>query len=146
MNHTQESQQTTTEHIGIESQTTDLASLAHLVDEEILQQMIEDTCADIIPVLIDHYVEETEKRLGNLSDAISNHDADKLEFEAHTLGSSALALGNRSLSVLSRKIEKLCQQGDSEQAFVAVEELHSLADASIKAILARKEIGFESKV
>ncbi|MDF4730438.1 Hpt domain-containing protein, partial [Vibrio parahaemolyticus] len=28
-----------------------------LVDEHILQQMIKDTCAEIIPTLIDHYVE-----------------------------------------------------------------------------------------
>ncbi|MGF1754824.1 ATP-binding protein, partial [Vibrio makurazakiensis] len=158
MNQIQESQQpsstsenntgseTTQENSGVANQATELASLAHLVDEQILQQMIEDTSAEVIPILIGHYVEETEKRLSNISNAIATHNAETLEFEAHTLGSSALALGNRSLSALARKVEKLCQQGNSEQAFVDVEELHSLADSSIKAILARKDIGFESKV
>ncbi|WP_394251017.1 response regulator [Vibrio profundi] len=124
----------------------DLDAMAELVDEQILQQMIEDTCAEVIPVLIDHYVEETNKRMSNIQDAIKQHDADILEFESHTLGSSSLALGNRSLSGLARKIEKLCQQGEVDVAFVQAEELQSLADVSIKAILARKEIGFESQV
>ncbi|MBW3697809.1 response regulator [Vibrio sp. T187] len=124
--------------------SVDLESLSQLVDEQILQQMIEDTCVEIIPVLIDHYVDETKKRMDKIQTAFKDHDADALEFESHTLGSSALALGNRSLSTLARKIEKLCQSGESEQAFLLVEELQPLADTSLRAILDRKEIGFES--
>jgi len=137
-----------TQSQGVESSVPplDLDAMAELVDEQILQQMIEDTCAEVIPVLIDHYVEETSKRMSNIQNAIKQHDADVLEFESHTLGSSSLALGNRSLSGLARKIEKLCQKGEIEAAFVQAEELQSLADISIKAILARKEIGFESQV
>lgn len=68
---------------------------AELVDESILEQMIRDTSAEIIPILIDHYVEESQTRLTAIRQAATDNDAQALEFEVHTVGSTALALGNR---------------------------------------------------
>ena len=36
---------------------------AELVDERIIKQLIHDTSAEVIPILIDHYVEESRTRL-----------------------------------------------------------------------------------
>ncbi|PMM38814.1 Hpt domain-containing protein [Vibrio splendidus] len=115
---------------------------AELVDESILEQMISDTSAEIIPILIDHYVEESHTRLTAIRQAAINRDAQTLEFEVHTIGSTALALGNRPLSVLARTLEKQCLEQKHETAFLKVDELFELAECSIKALLRRKDQGF----
>ncbi|NMV12780.1 Hpt domain-containing protein, partial [Vibrio parahaemolyticus] len=94
-----------------------------LVDEHILQQMIKDTCAEIIPTLIDHYVEESRDRMEKIEQALSTKDLQTLEFEVHTLGSSALALGNRTLSRQARMIEKYCVEGKIPKALELCETL-----------------------
>ncbi|MDF4362447.1 Hpt domain-containing protein, partial [Vibrio parahaemolyticus] len=114
-----------------------------LVDELILQQMIKDTCAEIIPTLIEHYIEESRERMQKIERALSEHDLEKLEFEVHTLGSSALALGNRPLSRQARSIEKHCVEGKTQQALELCAALPLLAERSFEALNLRKAQGFE---
>ncbi|MCG9695268.1 Hpt domain-containing protein [Vibrio sp. Isolate22] len=113
-----------------------------LVDESVLEQMVRDTSPEIIPILIDHYVTESQARLLTIKEAVSNNDAQTLEFEVHTLGSTALSLGNRLLGKLARALEQLCLEAHHEQAFLQVDELIELAEHSINALLERKEAGF----
>ncbi|NOH76009.1 Hpt domain-containing protein [Vibrio crassostreae] len=116
--------------------------VSELVDEIVLEQMIRDTSADIIPILIDHYVEETQTRLVIIKEAVTQKDARALEFEVHTLGSTALSLGNRPLGELARALEKQCLNQNHDAAFLQVDELLELAERSIKALLERKDAGF----
>ncbi|NOH24811.1 ATP-binding protein [Vibrio europaeus] len=127
--------------LNISNQRKETTGL-ELVDEQILQQMIEDTSAEVIPILIDHYVEESEQRLAKIYQAMDDKDKETLEFEAHTLGSSSLALGNRTLSNLARKIEHMCLDGQQEQAFSFKQELEYLAQQSLQALEERKQQGF----
>lgn len=113
-----------------------------LVDESVLQQMIVDTSAEVIPILIDHYVTESKTRIDAIKQAAESQDGEALEFEVHTLGSTSLALGNRALSTLARDIERQCLEKQTELAFTRVDELLTLADDSIKALIDRKELGF----
>ncbi|MGI3095388.1 Hpt domain-containing protein [Vibrio diabolicus] len=114
-----------------------------LVDEHILQQMIKDTCAEIIPTLIEHYIEESRERMEKIEQALSAKDLQTLEFEVHTLGSSALALGNRTLSRQARMIEKYCVEGKTLEALALCESLSQLANESFNALEKRKDQGFE---
>ncbi|MFB5141252.1 Hpt domain-containing protein [Vibrio diabolicus] len=114
-----------------------------LVDEHILQQMIKDTCAEIIPTLIEHYIEESRERMEKIEQALSARDLQTLEFEVHTLGSSALALGNRTLSRQARMIEKYCVEGKTLEALTLCESLSQLANESFDALEKRKDQGFE---
>lgn len=114
-----------------------------LVDEHILQQMIKDTCAEIIPTLIEHYIEESRERMEKIEQALSAKDLQTLEFEVHTLGSSALALGNRTLSRQARMIEKYCVEGKTLEALALCESLSKLAIESFDALEKRKDQGFE---
>ncbi|HHF3031330.1 TPA: Hpt domain-containing protein [Vibrio diabolicus] len=114
-----------------------------LVDEHILQQMIKDTCAEIIPTLIEHYIEESGERMEKIEQALSAKDIQTLEFEVHTLGSSALALGNRTLSRQARMIEKYCVEGKTLEALALCESLSQLANESFDALEKRKDQGFE---
>lgn len=114
-----------------------------LVDEHILQQMIKDTCAEIIPTLIEHYIEESRERMEKIEQALSAKDLQTLEFEVHTLGSSALALGNRTLSRQARMIEKYCVEGKTLEALALCESLSQLAIESFNALEKRKDQGFD---
>lgn len=113
-----------------------------LVDETILEQMIEDTSADVLPMLIEHYLEESQERLNKIYQAMDEKNKETLEFESHTLGSSSLALGNRVLSNLARKIEHLCIENEVEQAYKLKDELNDLAEKSLAALAYRKKQGF----
>ncbi|WP_260258419.1 Hpt domain-containing protein [Vibrio intestinalis] len=113
-----------------------------LVDEEIIQQMIADTSAEVIPMLIDHYLEESQARLKVLDDAFQAQDVSVIEFESHTLGSSSLALGNRELSNLARKIEHMCADGKGEDALQCHHDLLDIANRSLAALEQRKTLGF----
>ncbi|MCR9367235.1 Hpt domain-containing protein [Vibrio antiquarius] len=114
-----------------------------LVDEHILQQMIKDTCAEIIPTLIEHYIEESRERMEKIEQALNARDLQTLEFEVHTLGSSALALGNRTLSRQARMIEKYCVEGKTLEALALCKSLSQLANESFDALEKRKDQGFE---
>ncbi|PMG59861.1 phosphorelay protein LuxU [Vibrio splendidus] len=116
--------------------------VSELVDESVLEQMIRDTSADIIPILIDHYIEESQTRLVAIKEAVTQKDAQMLEFEVHTLGSTALSLGNRPLGELARALEKQCLEQSHDAAFLQVDELLELSVRSIKALLERKKAGF----
>ena len=141
------------DNLESESQTLTQVALNHsmnqdiqvdleLVDEEVLEQMIEDTSADVLPMLIDHYIEESNERLRKIYQAMQDRDKETLEFESHTLGSSSLALGNRVLSNLARKIECMCLENHEQQAFELSEELKELAEKSLAALEYRKTLGF----
>ena len=122
---------------------TNTPSEPELVDELILQQMIKDTCVEIMPTLIEHYIEESRGRIEKIRQALNNQDKDVMEFEVHTLGSSALALGNRTLSRHARTIEKHCSEDNTNLAFELCQSLPELAEQSFIALNQRKEQGFE---
>jgi PAS domain S-box-containing protein len=114
------------------------------VDEVILQQLVHDTSANIVPKLLLGYIEDTYKRLRQIKGAVSHSDSEKLELEVHTLGSSAGAHGNTALLELARHIEGLFRRGESEVAMQQVPKLIVLAEESLRQLAQRNEAGFES--
>ncbi|EKO3509783.1 response regulator [Vibrio fluvialis] len=115
-----------------------------LLDESTLQQIIKDTNAELLPLLIDHYVEETRGHQENIRSATAQEALDELKFEVHKLISSSLALGNTALSNLARAIELECRNGEAEQAYALARELDELINDSLQALLERKALGFQA--
>ncbi len=113
-----------------------------LVDEQTLQQIIRDTSVDALPMLIDHYVQETRTHQLNITQATTSQQLDKLGFEVHKLFSSSLALGNNALSELARMIEIECHNKNESEAYQLAEQLEELANRSLEALLLRNEQGF----
>lgn len=106
------------------------------IDEEVIQQIIRDTDASIMPELIEFYIIESKMRVDTISKAEEEKDLYALEFEAHTLGSSALTLGNIALSAISREIELHCIQQQFDEA---LEKAVLLPDIAMKSFLALEE-------
>jgi len=112
------------------------------VDEAVLKQLARDTSPEIVPELLLFYIEDARKRVEKIQNAITEHDAKTLEFESHTLGSSAAAHGNAKLHTLARRVEHLCQQSNHELAFADADLLSLIADDSFRLLTQRAEKGF----
>jgi HPt (histidine-containing phosphotransfer) domain-containing protein len=94
---------------------------------------------DIVPELLQGYIEDSHERLRQIKSAASENDAGKLEFEVHTLSSSAKAYGNAALFDLARQIEGLCREGASEVAIQQVSNLLEVAEESLRQLAQRAE-------
>ncbi len=112
------------------------------VDESVLLQLVRDTSADIVPELLQGYIDDARERLRQISSAVEQADAEKLEFEVHTLGSSAAAHGNMALHQLAREIEGLCRERHVDLALEKTDALFRLADESMDQLATRAESGF----
>jgi len=112
------------------------------VDEKVLLQLVMDTDAEIVPTLITMYIEDTKQRIQIMCDATTNKDIKTLEFEAHTVGSSAVAHGNAKLHRVSRKIEFLCQENENQKALKEALQIADIAEQSFHLLALRANKGF----
>ncbi len=113
------------------------------VDENVLQQLTHDTAPEIVPGLLMFYIEDARKRVEQIQNAILKKDIVVLEFESHTLGSSAAAHSNAKLCALARKIEHLCQEGAYQQALLEAASLPSIANESFRQLAERANKKFD---
>jgi PAS domain S-box-containing protein len=116
-----------------------------LVNEQVLQQLVNDTSAEIVPELLILYIEDSEKRVEIIKHAIIDEDFEILEFEAHTIGSSAIAHGNSKLHELARITEKHCKQQQQAQALNQAKALTAIAVDSFSQLGLRAKQGFIPK-
>ncbi|WP_062665631.1 PAS domain S-box protein [Grimontia celer] len=116
-----------------------------IVDEPTLIQLARDTSADLVPELIEFYIKDARQRIETIATAASNADHYALEFEAHTLGSSAAAHGNKQLCRFCRNIEKNCIDQNFELALESAQAIAGVAEKSFEALEARAERGFSEQ-
>lgn len=116
-----------------------------LLDEATLQQIIKDTNAELLPMLIDHYIQETRTHQEQIRAALQQQCLKTLQFEVHKLISSSLALGNSALSALARATELECRNEHMEQAHALAQKLDKLIDDSLHALSDRKNQGFSDQ-
>ncbi len=112
------------------------------VDEQVLLQLVEDTDAEVVPELIMLYIEDSKQRIERINTAITKQDFDSLEFETHTIGSSAVAHGNAKLYSIARKIEHLCREYKHPQALQQAMLVSDIADKSFSLLAERANKGF----
>jgi signal transduction histidine kinase/DNA-binding response OmpR family regulator len=112
------------------------------VDESVLQQLVTDTDAEIMPELLTLYIADSEVRVGLINKAIVDEDFKVLEFESHTLGSSAAAHGNIQLHQVARKIEDLCHGSDQPAILEQAAKISPIAKESFRLLALRAEKGF----
>ncbi|MEW5009009.1 MAG: ATP-binding protein [Cycloclasticus sp.] len=101
-----------------------------IVDENVLRQLAIDTSPEVVPELLTGYLEDSRMRLLKIDDAIDQQDLKTLEFETHTLVSSAAAHGNLALSSHCKTIESYCREEQAAAALTAAKTLLSLAENS----------------
>ncbi|OUS32117.1 hypothetical protein A9Q99_01540 [Gammaproteobacteria bacterium 45_16_T64] len=114
-----------------------------LVSEGTLLQLAKDTSPNILPKLLTLYMKDAKERMQRIQQAISDEDMSTLEFEVHTVGSSAGAHSNIALLKLARKVEQLCQEKNFEEAVDQASSLNALAKESFDLLERRVAKGFE---
>ena len=116
-----------------------------LVDEKVLAQLVKDTSADIVPELLNFYIDDAHKLIEKIKQATDAKNIESLEFASHTLGSSAGAHSNMLLHKLAREIEHHCQAHQEQQALELVEPMLTTAEESFKLLAQRAQQGFNLK-
>ena len=102
----------------------------YLINQETINQIIQDTSQEVFPLLVRNFLEEMTVRSRNIITAIEEEDYATLEFESHTLGSTALAMGATGLGLIARKIETACLQSNPKQAVAHKTEFTALVQQS----------------
>ncbi len=114
-----------------------------VVSEATISQLIRDTSTGIMPKLLTLYIKDARERIQNIEEAYAKQDYKTLEFEAHTLGSSAGAHSNLALLHLAREIEQLCQEQNYQKVARLTPNLLSLANKSFELLEERIQQGFK---
>ena len=83
-----------------------------IVNKQALIQLGKDTDPSLLPMLIEDFVKNTEKRCAAICDALESMSSDELEQQAHALGSSAATFGAERLKLTLRALEAACIDND----------------------------------
>ena len=113
-----------------------------LMNESVLLQLARDTGTEVLPKLLELYTKDARARISRIEEAVTAKDYQILEFESHTLGSSAGAHSNLRLQRIARQIEHLCQKDEHELALEYAEALSEIAETSLQLLTERAADGF----
>ncbi len=102
------------------------------IDCATIQQLAIDISPEAVPELVELYIKDARARIDQIEKACQERNLKILEFESHTLGSSAAAHGNQKLHQLARKIEHLCQRGQKHHALEEAAAIISIAERSFR--------------
>jgi PAS domain S-box-containing protein len=114
-----------------------------LMNESVLLQLARDTSTEVLPKLLELYTKDARARISRIEEAVTAKDYQTLEFESHTLGSSAGAHSNLRLQRIARQIEHLCQKNEHELALEYAKALSEIAETSLQLLTERAADGFE---
>ncbi|MBL6935440.1 MAG: PAS domain S-box protein [Alphaproteobacteria bacterium] len=101
------------------------------IDSDALKQLAEDVGDEIMPRLLEKYLEETAGRILRIETALEKKDFESLRTEAHTLKSASWTFGARKLSAQAKKLEAACADGDLESAGKLAATIVDLARKSL---------------
>lgn len=97
-----------------------------ILERAILEQLAEDTSPDIIPKMIKVFIEENERRLLQIEQALTNKDADAIGDHVHSLKSSAGTYGAKALEKLSIDIDRDYKNKNYSQVLTQGDSLPNL--------------------
>lgn len=98
-----------------------------VVDTRILQQLIKDTSAHSLKIILDIYCKEIEERIPQMELLLSQEIWTTLADEAHILKSSSASFGAVELSSRAKIIELGARAGELEQVRAAMHNIDELA-------------------
>jgi PAS domain S-box-containing protein len=105
-----------------------------LISKSVLQQLVNNTSLEVLPELVELYCEEVEHRVTLIRTCLADNDIDTIQFETHSIGSSAASYGNIQLHNVARRIEQQCKDKLTDQALSGAANLPDLAERSVLAL------------
>ncbi len=106
-----------------------------LLDKSVLIQMALDTDREVLPSLIQIFLDGADARIENISKALEVADLESLEFETHSLGSSAATFGAMKLHHLCRDIEAACNDNNWDLAHELAAPIAEVSQKSSQALI-----------
>lgn len=87
-----------------------------VIDVDIMKENIGLDDKEFMDDMIHVFIEETEKLISELDDALQENDVNSLTRVAHTLKSSSATIGAMKLSSVSKQLEMTCKKNELENA------------------------------
>lgn len=88
-----------------------------------LRALVGEDADLMVDELIECFLHDTAELLKTMSSAIAQADFSELKTAAHSLKSSSASVGAMNLSALSRELEAIAQQGNTDQATAKLTQL-----------------------
>ena len=93
------------------------------LDLRALRRLSEDTSADLVPQMVEVFIDELRERAAMIETAAHNSDLESLERESHIIKSSASIFGVPSVRAAAERLNKACRADDGAAASCQVESL-----------------------
>lgn len=104
------------------------------IDQTILGQLSLDAGNELLPQLVTIFIEDGQKNLTELNQALEQHDVEKLLLLAHTMKSVCATYGATICHGDAQQLEKACRQLDWPQITQRVAALRTSLPASNQAL------------
>ena len=88
------------------------------MDDKVLQQLAEDTSAELVPEMITVFLKELKKRLVNIEQACEQKNVEGIASEVHALKSSSGTYGALKLQSIAKMADTACKENDQQQVFL----------------------------
>ena len=104
-------------HAPLQAQENEaMRSEIDLMSQETLDKLGQETSPEILPEIVNVFIDEMQERIDQFPSDISALDADDLVSRAHAIKSSAGTFGANRLMEAARDIEQLARDGEIDQA------------------------------
>ncbi len=107
------------------------------MDDKVLQQLAEDTSAELVPEMVAVFLKELNKRLVNIEQACEQKNVEAVASEVHALKSSSGTYGALKLQSIAKMADTACKENDQPQVFLLSDSLLKLIPETI-AVFSKK--------
>lgn len=105
-----------------------------ILDEKTLVTLAADTSADLVPVVVNMFIDETKVRIPKILQAWDTKDYVSLENEIHAMKSGAGSFGLQRLYHIAVDLHEYVRDHNDEKIAVMAAYVESVWDESLKAI------------
>lgn len=108
-----------------------------VIDPKTFDELKQMSGSDFITELIDTFLEDGPKLIGELKTALPANDADAFRRAAHSLKSNAATFGAGELSALAKELEMLGRENNlaaADAKIPALEAAYQAASAELKGL------------
>jgi two-component system sensor histidine kinase/response regulator len=116
--------------------TTEPATEEELISRAVIQQLVEETSQELVPRLLEVYIEESRERVEQIVTAVESGDIGSVYRQSHALKSSSGSIGAIGLQQLAASIESLTAHDGSNGQLPEglISQLTDLHSRSIEAL------------
>ncbi len=94
---------------GSKNPTDQRPNANELLNEAALRKLVAETSEQALPKMLDSFIAELARRVGDLEDAVEHENTQELGGQAHALKSSSALFGALAVQQAAQQLEQMCQ-------------------------------------